>query len=67
MLPPRHRAVAATALAALDAAHPALDGIWRDVAADLAARAGRPALGRVCSSSTPDASRCVSGRWPPPS
>ena len=40
MLPPRHRAAAASALAALDAAHPQLDGAWRDVAAELAARAG---------------------------
>ena len=40
MLPPHHRAVAARALAAVDTAHPDLDGTWRDVAADLAARAG---------------------------
>jgi len=39
-LPPRRRELAAAALAAVDAAHPVLDGPWRDVAADLAARAG---------------------------
>ena len=39
-LPPRRRGLAEAALAAVDAAHPALDGPWRDVAADLAARAG---------------------------
>jgi DNA-binding CsgD family transcriptional regulator len=39
-LPPRRRELAAAALAAVDAAHPVPDGPWRDVAADLAARAG---------------------------
>jgi DNA-binding CsgD family transcriptional regulator len=39
-LPPRRRSLAKAALAAVDGAHPALDGPWRDVAADLAARAG---------------------------
>ena len=39
-LPPRRRGLAVATLAAVDAAHPALDGPWRDVAADLAARAG---------------------------
>jgi DNA-binding CsgD family transcriptional regulator/tetratricopeptide (TPR) repeat protein len=40
LLPPRHRALAAAGLAAVDAAHPDLGGPWRDVAADLAARSG---------------------------
>jgi DNA-binding CsgD family transcriptional regulator/tetratricopeptide (TPR) repeat protein len=39
-LPPRLRRAAASALAAVDAAHPDLAGGWRDVAADLAARSG---------------------------
>jgi DNA-binding CsgD family transcriptional regulator len=39
-LPPRRRALAAAVLAAVDAAHPALDGPWRDIAAGLAVRAG---------------------------
>jgi DNA-binding CsgD family transcriptional regulator len=39
-LPPRRQALAAAALAAVEIAHPALDGQWRDVAADLAERAG---------------------------
>jgi len=39
VLPPRHRQLAASALSALDAAHPAGEG-WRDLAADLAARSG---------------------------
>ena len=39
-LPPRLRRAAANALAAVDAAHPDLEGRWRDVAADLAARSG---------------------------
>jgi DNA-binding CsgD family transcriptional regulator len=47
-LPPRLRRAAADALAALDAAHPGLEGGWRDVAADLAARAGdRARAGRL--------------------
>jgi DNA-binding CsgD family transcriptional regulator len=40
MLPPRLRQAAADALAAIDAAHPGLEGGWRDVAAELAARSG---------------------------
>jgi DNA-binding CsgD family transcriptional regulator/tetratricopeptide (TPR) repeat protein len=40
LLPPRRRSLAASALAAVDAAHPELRGAWRDVAADLAAQAG---------------------------
>jgi len=39
-LPPARRALAAATLGAVDAAHPVLDGPWRDIAADLAARAG---------------------------
>jgi DNA-binding CsgD family transcriptional regulator/tetratricopeptide (TPR) repeat protein len=40
LLPPARRALAATALAAVEAAHPALDPPWRDIAADLAALSG---------------------------
>jgi DNA-binding CsgD family transcriptional regulator len=48
MLPPRLRQAAADALAAIDAAHPCLEGGWRDVAADLAARSGdRARAGRL--------------------
>jgi DNA-binding CsgD family transcriptional regulator len=39
-LPPRRSALAATALAAVEAAHPGLPGPWHDMAAELAARAG---------------------------
>jgi DNA-binding NarL/FixJ family response regulator len=39
-LPPRRRAMATAVLAAVDASHPALEGPWRDIAADLAVRAG---------------------------
>jgi DNA-binding CsgD family transcriptional regulator len=47
-LPPRRRQAAADALAAVDAAHPDLEGGWRDVAADLAARSGdRARAGRL--------------------
>jgi DNA-binding CsgD family transcriptional regulator len=47
-LPPRLRRAAASALAAVDAAHPDLGGRWRDVAADLAARSGdRARAGRL--------------------
>ena len=47
-LPPRLRRAAANALAAVDAAHPDLEGRWRDVAADLAARSGdRDRAGRL--------------------
>ena len=47
-LPPRLRQAAANALAAVDAAHPGLEGGWRDVAADLAARSGdRARAGRL--------------------
>jgi DNA-binding CsgD family transcriptional regulator len=46
--PPQLRRAAANALAAVDAAHPGLEGRWRDVAADLAARAGdRARAGRL--------------------
>jgi len=48
MMPPRAGAAASEALAAIDAAHPYLDGAWRDVAAELAARAGdRTRAGRL--------------------
>ena len=40
MLPPRQRALASAALAALDAAHPRLEGGLRELAVDLANRAG---------------------------
>ena len=40
LLPPARRSLAAAALAAVEAAHPGLDGPWRDIAADLAAQAG---------------------------
>lgn len=40
LLPPARRSLAAAALAAVEAAHPLLEGPWRDVAADLAVRAG---------------------------
>jgi DNA-binding CsgD family transcriptional regulator len=47
-LPPRLRRAAANALAAVDAAHPDLEGGWRDVAADLAIRSGdRARAGRL--------------------
>jgi DNA-binding CsgD family transcriptional regulator len=47
-LPPRLGRAAANALAAVDAAHPDLEGEWRDVAADLAARSGdRARAGRL--------------------
>jgi DNA-binding CsgD family transcriptional regulator len=51
-LPPRLRRAAASALAAVDAAHPDLAGGWRDVAADLAARCGdRARAGRLLQDS----------------
>ena len=40
MLPPRQRVLAAAALRALDTAHPRLDGDLRELAAELASRAG---------------------------
>ena len=40
MMGPRVRETAVAALAAIDAAHPYLEGRWREVAADLSARAG---------------------------
>lgn len=40
LLPPRRRAIAARALAAVEHADPRLDGDWRDLAADLAEQAG---------------------------
>ena len=47
-LPPRLRQAATDALSAIDAAHPGLEGGWRDVAADLAARSGdRARAGRL--------------------
>jgi DNA-binding CsgD family transcriptional regulator/tetratricopeptide (TPR) repeat protein len=41
MLPPRQRALAATTLAVLDTAHPRLEGSLRELAVDLADRAGQ--------------------------
>ncbi len=41
-LPPAQRDLAARALAAVQAAHPQLEAGWREVAVDLAARAGEP-------------------------
>jgi DNA-binding CsgD family transcriptional regulator len=40
LLPHRHAAIARRALEVVDTTHPGLPGGWRDVAADLAARAG---------------------------
>ena len=40
LLPPARRSLAGAALAAAEAAHPGLDGPWRDIAADLAAQSG---------------------------
>jgi DNA-binding CsgD family transcriptional regulator/tetratricopeptide (TPR) repeat protein len=40
VLPPRRAALAAAALAVVQAAHPQLPGSWRDLAADLAIQAG---------------------------
>src|SRR6202035_732186 len=47
LLPPRRVALAARALAALEAAHPDLPGAAGDPAADLARPAGGPAPGGV--------------------
>ena len=47
MLPPRVRDAACVVLAAIDSAHPYLEGGWREVAADLAARAGIGPAGRL--------------------
>ena len=58
MLPPRSRQACADALAAVDAAHPYLEGAWREVAADLALRAGDPTrAGRLLLDSGADAVR----------
>lgn len=54
--PPRRAALAAAALAALEASHPRLEGRWLDIAADLAAQSGDrrragallAAAGRAC-------------------
>lgn len=52
MLPPRQRALAAAALAVLDAAHPRLEGNLRELAVDLANRAGdRRRAGTLLSNS----------------
>lgn len=40
LLPPRRQSLAASALAAVEVAHPRLEDAWRDVAADLAIQAG---------------------------
>jgi predicted ATPase len=64
-LPPRLRQAATDALSAIDAAHPGLEGAWRDVAADLAAaRATVPGL--VGCSGIRAGTRWRSGRWRPP-
>ena len=52
------RSLAGAALAAVEAAHPGLDGPWRDIAADLAAQSGDTGLGP--GSSSPDRAR---RRW----
>jgi len=58
MLPPEQRTVATKCLSAVDSAHPALDGAWRDVAADLAWRAGdRHRAGRLMTESAAGALR----------
>jgi len=52
MLPPRMREAAGEALAAVDSAHPYLEGSWREVAADLALRASdRTRAGRLLADS----------------
>ena len=40
LLPPHRQALALKALEVVETAHPRLEGVWRDTAADLAARAG---------------------------
>lgn len=45
LLPPWRRTLSGTALAAVEAAHPQLDGAWRDLAADLALAAGNEPRG----------------------
>jgi predicted ATPase len=52
ILPPRQRALAAAALASLDAAHPRLEGALREVAVDVAIRSGdRHRAGRLLTES----------------
>jgi DNA-binding CsgD family transcriptional regulator/tetratricopeptide (TPR) repeat protein len=40
LLPPARQSLARSALTAVEAAHPGLDGVWRDIAADLAVQSG---------------------------
>ena len=64
VLPPRRAALAASALAALEDAHPGLPGQHCDVGADLALQAGdRWRAATLLRDSA--ANRCAAERWPP--